>query len=62
MECFAEVAEPAEKRKFDIWDEYENIIHAIRPEGTPTSEAIQEIQRYVDVPIVADPWMPCYNL
>ncbi|XP_049877872.1 zinc finger BED domain-containing protein 4-like [Pectinophora gossypiella] len=46
-----ELAEPAAKKpRFDIWGEYDIIIQAARPEGTPHSQAILEVQRYLDLP------------
>ncbi|CAH2109333.1 unnamed protein product, partial [Euphydryas editha] len=34
------------KTKFDIWGEYDAIINTVRPEGTTSSQAIVEVQRY----------------
>lgn len=43
---------PVKKRKFDIWNEYNSIASIVRPEGTPMSQAILEIQRYLDIPML----------
>ncbi|CAG4952944.1 unnamed protein product [Parnassius apollo] len=44
--------EPIAKRnKFDIWDEYDTIVNTVRPEGTPRSQAVLEVQRYLELPV-----------
>ncbi|KAL0808545.1 hypothetical protein ABMA28_012990 [Loxostege sticticalis] len=43
---------PTKKARFDIWNEYDNIINITRPDGTPTSQAILEVQRYLDLPVL----------
>lgn len=40
------------KNKFDIWDEYEDMVNAARPQGTPTSQAVLEVQRYLELPVL----------
>lgn len=45
--------EPVSKRnKFDIWDEYDTIVNTVRPEGTPRSQAVLEVQRYLELPVI----------
>ncbi|KAJ2954342.1 hypothetical protein O0L34_g2603 [Tuta absoluta] len=53
----ADVVDTAEepipkKNKFDIWDEYEDLVNAARPQGTPTSQALLEVQRYLELPVL----------
>lgn len=49
----SELAEPANKKKrFDIWGAYESIITTIRLEGRPDSQAILEVQRYLELPLI----------
>ncbi|KAJ8709373.1 hypothetical protein PYW07_009199 [Mythimna separata] len=43
---------PPKKARFDIWSEYDSIINTARPEGTPTSQAVIEVQRYLELPIL----------
>lgn len=42
-----QTSEP-KRKKISIWDDYETIICKVRPTGTPTSQAIVEVQRYID--------------
>lgn len=45
-------SEPAPKiKKIDIWEEYNQILNK-RPLGTPTSQAILEVQRYLEMPVL----------
>ncbi|CAH2100947.1 unnamed protein product [Euphydryas editha] len=45
--------EPQPKKiKFDIWGEYYAIINTVCPGGTPSSQVIVEVQRYLELPVL----------